>query len=86
MAEFYKRDKRNFEKLKMVSKWYECRVNKLNKDVFQTAHLTNLYGKELIATSFEYKPYTYPIDNKIDGTTIYGGVEVCIKLKKLTLH
>ena len=73
---FYRREEKNFEKLHLVGKWDGQKLNPNNKQVFQTAPLINFHGKTLKATSFEYKPYTYSIDKKINGKHSYDGVEV----------
>ena len=80
-ANFYRRGKRNFEKLEYVGKWDMHTSNRITKHVFQAAHLSNLYGKTLRATSFEYKPYTYVTDYKIDGMPAYDGIEVMSLIK-----
>ena len=69
----------DFETLHLVGKWDEHRPNHVSRDVFQKTHLRNLYGKKLLATSFEYKPYTYSIDNKVNGQSSYDGVEVRVQ-------
>ena len=50
-----------------------CRTMSL----FPKDRLSNLYGKTLKSSSFEYKPYTYVTD-KVDenGDPVYDGVEV----------
>ena len=76
VASFYKRGKMDFEKLHLAGTWDEYRTNHVSRNVFQNSHLRNLYGKNLLATSFEYKPYTYSINNKVNGESSYDGVEV----------
>ena len=47
-------------------------------NMFPRNRLSDLFGKTLRATSFEYAPYTY-IVGKIDGEPIYDGVEASLK-------
>ena len=44
-------------------------------NMFPRDRLSNLVGKTLKASSFEYAPYTYIIDT-VDGDIVYDGVEV----------
>ena len=60
----------------LVGKWDGQKLNPNNKQVFQTTTLTDFHGTTLKATSFEYRPYTYSIDKKINGKPSYDGVEV----------
>ena len=46
-------------------------------NMFPRNRLSDLFGKTLRATSFEYAPYTYIVD-KLDGEPIYDGVEASI--------
>ena len=73
----------DFETLHLVGKWDEYGTNYVSRDIFQNSNLRNLNGKKLLATSFEYKPYTYSIDNNLNGKSSYDGVEVRYQSKNL---
>ena len=48
--------------------------------LFPKTRLSNLYGKTLKSSSFEYKPYTYIVKDEVDdnGDPVYAGVEVSL--------
>ena len=54
--------------------------------MFPKDRLSNLYGKKLKASSFEYAPYTYIVKDAAaseDGEVVYDGVEVKLHLQIL---
>ena len=54
-------------------------------NMFPRNRLSDLFGKTLRATSFEYAPYTYIVD-KVDGEPIYDGVEASFKTWKYYVY
>ena len=76
LVSLYSREEKNFEKMQLVGKWDWHKLNPNNNQVFHTTPLINFHGKTLKATSFEYKPYTYSVDKKMNGKPSYDGVEV----------
>ena len=60
-----------------------CRTMSL----FPKNRLSNLYGKTLKSSSFEYKPYTY-VKDEVDknGDPVYDGVEVSIDVCLLNCY
>ena len=48
-------------------------------DMFPRDRLSNLYGKRLKVSSFEFAPYIYVVDETgADGAVVYDGVEVIL--------
>ena len=43
--------------------------------MFPRDRLSNMLGKTIKASSFEYKPYTYVVDT-VDEKPVYDGIEV----------
>ena len=64
--------------MKLIGSWDGDRLECRTMPMFPTNRLSNLFGKTLKGSSFEYKPYTYVVDT-IDGEPVYGGVEVSAK-------
>ena len=56
----------------------ECKTMVL----FPKIRLSDLYGKTLRSSSFEYKPYTYIVKDEVDdnGDPVYDGVEVSLSI------
>ena len=76
----YIRDPKESGNMTLIGNWDEkkralgCRTMSL----FPKTRLSNLFGKTLSSSSFEYKPYTYIVKDAIDdmGDPVYDGVEV----------
>ena len=71
----------------LIGNWDEnkkvlaCRTMSL----FPKTRLSNLFGKALKSSSFEYKPYTYIVEGEGDDEDgpVYDGVEVNIHFESL---
>ena len=81
-ASIYVRDLKESGNMSLIGNWDEekkilgCKTMSL----FPKTRLTNLYGKTLKSSSFEYKPYTYIVKDEVDdnGDPVYDGVEVSL--------
>ena len=80
----YIRDPKESGNMTLIGNWdekksvLECKTMIL----FPKTRLSDLYGKTLRSSSFEYKPYTYIVENAVDdkGDPVYGGVEVSLNI------
>ena len=77
-ASIYIRSPRENGDLQLIGKWNGSEINCRTINMYPKDRLSNLFGKTLRASSFEYKPYTYVIDT-IDGNPVYDGVEVSMR-------
>ena len=71
--------------MQLVGSWDGDHLRCRTMNIFPKNRLSNLFGKSLKASSFEYKPYTYVVET-VDGEPVYDGVDVnfCIlKIKHL---
>ena len=64
----------------LIGHWNGSDLSCRTTSMFPRNRLSNLSGKSLRASSFEFRPYTYVVDT-VDGVTLYDGVEVT-NLKK----
>ena len=73
----------------LIGSWDEnknilaCRTMSL----FPKTRLSNLFGKALKSSSFEYKPYTYIVEGTGDDDDgpVYDGVEVNVIVESKTI-
>ena len=61
--------------MQLVGSWDGNNLRCRTMNMFPKNRLSDLFGKSLKASSFEYKPYTYIIET-VDGKPVYDGVEV----------
>ena len=61
--------------MQLVGSWDGDHLRCRTINIFPKNRLSDLYGKSLKASSFEYKPYTYIVET-VDGEPVYDGVEV----------
>ena len=80
----YIRDPKESGNMTLIGNWdekgrvLECKTMSL----FPKTRLSDLYGKTLRSSSFEYKPYTYIVGDAVDdkGDPLYDGVEVSLNI------
>lgn len=75
LSAVYVRDPKENGKLQLIGNWNGQLLNCRTMSMFPRDRLSNLFGKALKASSFEYSPYTYIVDT-VDGDIVYDGVEV----------
>ena len=61
--------------MQLIGSWDGDHLRCRTMNMFPKNRLSDLFGKSLKASSFEYKPYTYIIET-VDGEPVYDGVEV----------
>ena len=71
----YVRDRKENGKLQFAGSWNRIISNGNSINMFPKNRLSNLFGKILMASSFEHKPFTYVVDI-VDGSNSYDGIEV----------
>ena len=79
-AKIYIRDPKENGNMTLIGHWNGSDLSCRTTSMFPRSRLSNLSGKSLRASSFEFRPYTYVVDT-VDGVTLYDGVEVT-NLKK----
>ena len=72
----YGRDQATETKLEIFNIWGDGSYRWQNREIFPI-RMSNLNGRKIKATSFDYKPFCYPVDG------VYQGYEV-IRSKKCT--
>ena len=70
----YGRDQATETKLEIFNIWGDGSYRWQNKEIFPI-RMSNLNGRKIKATSFDYKPFCYPVDG------VYQGYEVIRSLK-----
>ena len=71
----YVRDLKENGKLQFAGSWKRIISNRNSINIFPKNRLSNLFGKTLKASSFEFKPFIYAVD-AVDGSNSYDGIEV----------
>ena len=70
----YGRDQATETKLEIFNIWGDGSYRWQNREIFPI-RMSNLNGRKIKATSFDYKPFCYPVDG------VYQGYEVIRSLK-----
>ena len=80
----YIRDPKESGNMTLIGNWNEKKgvLGCKTMSLFPKTRLSNLFGKTLSSSSFEYKPYTYIVKDAVDdkGDPVYDGVEVNLNL------
>ena len=74
-ANIYARSNKESGKLEFVGSWNGTTFNIRNVNIYPKRRKSNLFGKNLKASSFENRPFTYIVDT-VDGDSTYDGSDV----------